>query len=113
MAENDNQQKEPLWQRIKATLAFPDTPVGARTFALTLRILVILVVVYALAHAGSLMWAEHRHTEQSALDADRMTILLDTAQLEDQLLANHQNGPDDEGFVVTLRQWVGEGSQNN
>jgi mono/diheme cytochrome c family protein len=34
-------------------------------------------------------------------------------RLRDQLLANHQNGPDDAGFVTTLDQWVGEGSQNN
>ena len=45
------------------------------------------MVVYALAHAGTLVWAEHLHTEQSALDTDRMAILLDTAQLEDQLSA--------------------------
>ncbi|TFG50854.1 MAG: PASTA domain-containing protein [Gemmatimonadales bacterium] len=86
MAENDNQQKPRLWQRIKTSLTLPDTPVGARTFALTLRILVTLVVIYALAHAGSLIWAGHLHTEQSALDADRMAMLLDTAQLKDQLL---------------------------
>jgi len=87
MAENDNHQREPLWQRIKTRLTLPDTPVGAKTFALTLRVLVILVVVYALAHAGTLIWAEHQHTEQSALDADRVAMLLDAARLEDQLLA--------------------------
>ena len=33
--------------------------------------------------------------------------------LRQQLLDNHHNGPDDAGFVTTLDQWVGEGSQNN
>ena len=49
-----------------------------------------------------------------SLDSYAGVIAADPAgSLEDQLLANHQNGPNDEGFVVTLRQWVDEGSQNN
>ena len=49
-----------------------------------------------------------------SLDSYAGVIAADPAgSLEDQLLANHQNGPDDEGFVVTLRQWVSDGSQNN
>ncbi len=48
------------------------------------------------------------------LDSYAGVIAADPAgRLAPQLLANHQNGPDDEGFVVTLQQWIDEGSPDN
>ena len=35
------------------------------------------------------------------------------ALLVPQLEANHNNGPDDAGFVVILKQWIDAGAQNN
>ena len=36
-----------------------------------------------------------------------------TATLVPKLNANHNNGPDDAGFVVTLSQWIDEGALDN
>ena len=36
-----------------------------------------------------------------------------TAILIPQLNADHNNGPDDAGFVVTLSQWIDEGALDN
>jgi hypothetical protein len=36
-----------------------------------------------------------------------------TATLIPQLEADHQNGPDDADFVVTLSQWIDEGALDN
>jgi len=36
-----------------------------------------------------------------------------TAILIPQLNADHNDGPDDAGFVVTLSQWIDEGALDN
>ncbi len=36
-----------------------------------------------------------------------------TAILIPKLNADHHDGPDDAGFVVTLGQWIDEGAQDN
>jgi hypothetical protein len=61
-------------------------PLGARTFAITLVILLILVVVYAAVHAWTIKTAAGLHIEGTAVDAERMAMLLDTADLEGDLL---------------------------
>jgi hypothetical protein len=48
------------------------------------------------------------------LDSYSGVIAADPAgRLVPQLEANHHDGPDDAGFVVTFEQWIAEGSHNN
>jgi len=48
------------------------------------------------------------------LDSYAHIIAADPAgRVVPQLLSTHKDGPDDAGFVVILRQWIDEGSQNN
>jgi len=61
-------------------------PPGAGTFAITLAILLLLAVVYAAVHWWTIKNASYLHTEGTTVDAERMALLLATADLEDELL---------------------------
>jgi hypothetical protein len=88
MTDNTEAREGTLWQRIKAFFrgSQGQKPPGARTFATTLVLLLILAVVYAALHAWTITYAKHLHTEGTTVDAERMALLLDTADLEDELL---------------------------
>jgi hypothetical protein len=61
-------------------------PPGARTFAITLLILLALAGAYAAAHAQTIKNAPYLHAESASVDAERVALLLSTADLEDELL---------------------------
>lgn len=61
-------------------------PPGTRTFAVTLAILLVLAVAYAAMHWWTIKNASYLHTEGATVDAERMALLLATADLEDELL---------------------------
>lgn len=56
------------------------------TFEVTLALLLILVVVYAMLHGITLRFAKAWHTEGATVDAERTALLLDTTALERELL---------------------------
>jgi hypothetical protein len=89
MTDNSEAQRETLWQRTKAFFQGSDAQrlPGARTFTLTLVVLLILVVAYAAVHAWTLKYAPGLHIEGTTVDEERMALLLDTVDLEDELLA--------------------------
>ena len=62
------------------------TAAGTRTFSITLVLLVLLVIAYAAAHAYTIQNARYLHTEGATVDAERMALLLGTAELKDELL---------------------------
>lgn len=58
---------------------------GSATYATTLILLLALVLVYVLTHAWTLQRARYVHSEGTTVDAERMALLLGTAQLGDEL----------------------------
>jgi len=50
-------------------------------------------------------------------DSGPLVVPFDSADpagiLIPKLNSNHNDGPDDAGFVVTLSQWIDEGAQDN
>ncbi|NND28532.1 MAG: hypothetical protein HKN97_08090, partial [Myxococcales bacterium] len=56
----------------------------------------------------------HSGGGSAGVDLDSYAGVLANADLLiAQLEANHQNGPDDAGFVVILAQWIDEGALDN